>query len=87
MEGNRKVMAILIILLLMTIPFGVVQASNSIKNKTKNETISVEITTLNADNILKTETLHISEQDLEEFEKSVSILIDKIESANSLGAI
>jgi hypothetical protein len=87
MEGKRKVMAILIILLLMTLPLGVVQASNTIKNKTKNEYIPVEITTFNSDNILKTETIHISEQDLEEFENSVSILMDKIQSANSLQAI
>ena len=78
MEGKRKVLAILIILLLMTLPLGIVQASNTIKNNTKNKYIPVEITTLNSDNILKTETIHISEQDLEEFENSVSILDVKI---------
>ncbi len=83
MEGKRKIMAIWIILLLITIPFGIVQASETLEKKENNETISVEIATLNSDEILKTETIFLSEEELVEFENTISILIDRIQSAES----
>jgi hypothetical protein len=83
MEGKRKIMAILTILLLMTMPIGVVQASKTIEKKTENKSIPIEIITLDSDKIQKKQTIHITEEELEEFENTVSILIDKIQSANS----
>ncbi len=83
MEGKRKIMAIWIILLLITIPLGIVQASETAEIRENNETISVEIATLDSDEILKTETIFLTEEELIEFENTISILIDRIQSAES----
>jgi len=87
MEGKRKIMAILIILLLLTIPLGIVQASESYIKNEENEYIAVEFVSLNSDEIITTETLYITEEELEEFENTISILIDKISSADSWQSI
>jgi hypothetical protein len=83
MEGRRKIMAIILVLLLLSIPFGIVQASDSIKNKEEDNSIPVEIVTLDSDEILRTETIKITDDELEEFENTISILIDKISSADN----
>jgi len=87
MEGKRKVMAILIILLLMTMPLGIVQASNSYVKSEENESIPIEIISLNSDEILTKDTIYITENELEELENTISILIDKISSADSWNSV
>jgi len=83
MEGKRKILAILIILLFLTMPLGFVQASEGYKKNEENESIPVEIVSLDLDEILTTETLYITEDELEEFENTISILIDKISTADN----
>jgi hypothetical protein len=83
MEGKRKILAIWVILLLLTIPFGIVQASDSLIKKEKTEPISVDIVTFDSDEIQKIETISITEEELEEFENTISIIMNKIQTAES----
>ena len=83
MKWKRKIMAIWIILLLITMPLGIAQASETHNNEEKNEEISIEIFSLASDEILKTETIFLSEEELIEFENTISSLIDKIQSAEN----
>ena len=83
MKDRKKILAILIILLLTTMPLGIVHASETYEQKENNNTISIEIATLNSDEILKIEKILLTEEELIEFENTISILIEKIESAES----
>ena len=76
-------MAIWIILLLVTIPFGIAQASEIYGQEKNNKTISVEISTFDSDEISTTETILLSEEELVEFENTISILFDKIQSVKN----
>ena len=87
MEGKRKIMAIILVLLLTSIPFGIVQASETIEKNEEIESIPIEILTLDSDEIIKTETIQITEEELEEFENTISILIDKISSVDNWQSI
>jgi hypothetical protein len=80
---KRKIMAIWIILLLITIPFGIAQASERHKQEKNNKTISVEISTFDSDEISTTETILLSEEELVEFENTILILFDKIQSVKN----
>jgi hypothetical protein len=82
MKVKRKIMAILMILLLM-IPLGIVQAGVNNEKEQNRGTISVQITSLDLDENQKTENIYLSEEELIEFEKTISNLIDKIESSES----
>jgi len=77
-------MAICIILLLVTIPFGIAQAGEKHGQENNNYSISVELSTIDSDKISTTETILLSEEELVEIEKTISILIDKLQSVNSL---
>ena len=83
MKMKRKILAIWVILLLVTIPFGIVQASETLELEQNNETVTVELAAFESDEILTTETLVLSEKELIELESTVSGLIEKIQSANS----
>jgi hypothetical protein len=83
MKGKRKIIAIWMILLLITIPFGIVQANDSVEKEEKESLIPIEITTVDSDKILRTETIYITEKELTEFENTISILMDKIQSAEN----
>jgi len=83
MKMKRKILAICVILLLVTIPFGIVQASETYEKEQNNETISVEITTFESDGITTTETVVLSEEELAGLENTVSILIERIQSAKN----
>lgn len=87
MKGKRKIVAIFVILLLITISLGIVEASETHKITENNETISIQISTLSSDGILKTETIILSDEELVEFENMISNLIDKIQSTESLEEI
>jgi hypothetical protein len=82
MKVKRKFMAIFLILLLI-IPLGIVQAGvNNEKYEDKN-TISVQLTSLDLDENQKTEIVYLSEEELIEFEETITNLIDKIEASES----
>jgi hypothetical protein len=83
MKVRKKILAIFFILLLTTMPLGIVHASETSKIEENNNTISVEIAALDSDEILKTEKILLSEEELIEFENTISILIEKIQSAES----
>jgi hypothetical protein len=83
MEMKRKIMAIWVILLLVAIPIGVAQASESNDREQNNETVSVELITFESDEILSTETVVLSKEDLIELENIISILIVRIQSAKN----
>lgn len=76
-------MAIFVILLLTSIPLGIVQASESLEKNENKKTVSIEITTLNSDEILETETISLTEDDLVIFKETIETLIDRIQSAES----
>ncbi len=83
MKDRKKILAILILLLLITMPLGIVQASETYEKKENNNTISIEIAAVDSDEILKTEKILLTEEELIEFENTISILIEKIQSAES----
>ena len=83
MKCKRKIIAIWIILLLITIPFGIVQADDTIEKEENDSKIPIEIATLNSDKIIKTETIYLTEKELVEFETTISNLMDKIQSAEN----
>jgi len=80
---KRKIMAIWVILLLIGIPTCITQASETQANEQSNETVSIEMVYINEAGTLTTETLSISEEELAEFENTISIIMDKIQSATS----
>lgn len=83
MKCKRKIIAIWIILLLITIPFGIVQANDTIEKEQNESKIPIEIVTLDSDKIIKTETIYLTEKELAEFESTISNLMDKIQSAEN----
>ncbi|KYK31925.1 MAG: hypothetical protein AYK22_07650 [Thermoplasmatales archaeon SG8-52-3] len=83
MKGKRKILAIWIILLLITVPLGIVEASETNAIKENNEKIPIEIATLDSDEIVNTKTIYISQEELAEIQNTISVLIDRIESAQS----
>lgn len=76
-------MAILVVLLLTSIPLGIAQASESLEKNKNCESITIEISNLNSDEVLETKTILLSEEEYVEFEKTISILIEKIQSAKN----
>ncbi|MCK4365452.1 MAG: hypothetical protein KAW45_05335 [Thermoplasmatales archaeon] len=80
---KKKFMAIWMVFLFVAIPFSFAEAGETQAIQENNETISIELATLNDDNILSIEAITISEEELIELENTISILMDKIESANS----
>ena len=84
---KRKILAIWVILLLVTIPFGIVQASETLELEQNNETVTVELAAFESDEILTTETLVLSEEELIELKSTISVLIEKIQSSNSWEAL
>jgi len=83
MKGKRKIMAILVVLLLISIPLGIAQASECLEKNENSESISIEISTFNSDEILEIEKILLSEEEFVEFEKTISIVINQIQSAES----
>jgi len=82
---KKKIMAIWLILLLVTIPFGIAQAGEKHGQENNNQSILVELSTIISDKISTTDSILLSEEELVEFENTISILIDKIQSANNWG--
>lgn len=82
MKMKRKIIAIWVILLLIAIPFGIAQASETNEQEQNNETIPVEIATFE-EGIPTTEKVILSEEELVEFENTISALIDKIQSVTN----
>jgi len=80
---KKKIMAIWVILLLVAIPYNIVQASENQENEQNNETLFIELIDVDDDGILTTETLSISEEGLAELENTISIWMDNILSTNS----
>ena len=80
---KKKVMAIWMVFLFVAIPFSFAEAGETQAIQENNETISIELATLNDDNILSIEAITITEEELIELENTISILMDKIESASS----
>ena len=83
MKMKKKFMAIWMVFLFVAIPFSFAEAGETQAIQENNETISIELATLNDDNILSIEAITISEEELIELENTISILMDKIESASS----
>jgi len=83
MKMKKKIMAIWMVFLFVAIPFSFAEAGETQAIQENNETISIELATLNDDNILSIEAITISEEELIELENTISILMDKIESASS----
>lgn len=80
MEIKRKITAILIILLLLAIPVSIAQASEVTEEINQNETIAVEIVSLNEDGTTNTETLFLSEQEITELENNLNKIMEELES-------
>ena len=80
---KRKILAIWVILLLATIPFGIVQAGETYQTEQNNETVTVELTAFESDEILASETVVLSEEEFVELENVITKLMDWIESVSS----
>lgn len=80
---KRKIMAIWVILLLVAIPFSIAQASETYGEEQNVETASIELAAINEDGTIITEILSITEDELAEFEITISALMDAIQSATS----
>lgn len=80
---RRKILAIWMVFLLFAISFSIAQASEVNEEGENSETATVELSTVNEDGILTTETVSISEEELAELENIISTLMDSIQSATS----
>jgi hypothetical protein len=87
MKMKRKIIAIWIILLLIAIPFSIAQASETYEEEQNNENISIEIAAVNEDGSIITEIFTFSEEEIEDFESTITNLMDAIQSATSLKEI
>ena len=83
MKMKGKILAIWIILLFITIPFGIVQAGETYQTVQNNETVTVELSAFESDEILATETVVLSQEELVELENVITKLMDWIESVSS----
>ena len=83
MKMKRKILAICVILLLVTIPFGIVQASETYETEQNSETMSIELAAFESDEILATETVVLTEEGLVELESTLSTLIERIQSSEN----
>ena len=80
---KKKILAICTILLMVSIPFGIGGASELKLSDQNDETISIEISDFYGQDIVSTEIITMSEEELVEFEETVSKLMDSIQSAES----
>ena len=80
---KRKILAIWIILLLITIPFGIVQADETYQTVDDKKTVTVELSAFELHENLATETVVLSEKELVELENVITKLMDLIESVSS----
>jgi len=81
MKTRRKIIAISIILLLLAIPMGIVQAGEVSENNTQNETIPVELVTYQEDGTLSTEKLFLSEEELVKLKDVIKKIMDEIQNS------
>jgi hypothetical protein len=77
---KKKIIAIGVVLLLMTIPLTIVQAGEG----EKTETIEVEISTYVSEGITTIETIFLTEEQITELEKTIEYIIEKAESIDSI---
>ena len=82
MKMKGKILAIWIILLFFTIPFGIVNAGETYQTVQNKETVTVELSAFESDEILATETVVLSEEELVELENVITKLMDWIESVS-----
>ena len=65
------------------IPSCITQASETQANEQSNGTVSIELVGVSEDGAITAETISISEEELAELENTISIIMDKIQSATS----
>jgi hypothetical protein len=82
MKNKKKLIAVLLVFLLFAIPINIAQASKS-NEEQKNASVIVELATVNEGKIFSTKIFPIEKEELAEFEKSISILMDNVQSATS----
>ena len=80
---KNKILAISTILLLLTIPFGVVGANELQATQQSEQSMSIEIGILDEDNSISVETLTLDEEELIELEEMITVLMNEIESAEN----
>lgn len=87
MKIKRKILAIGLVLMLVSISFSMVQAVDTKYNTQNNESIIIEIGTINEGENSIIETTSLSEDQLDELEIFLSDIVEKIESAESMEEI
>lgn len=87
MKMKKRLLAIWMVFLFVAIPFSFAQADETQLVEQNNETASIEVVAINDDNIVSTERITISEEELTELENTIYIIMGKIESADSWGGI
>lgn len=78
MRTKRRITAIGMVLILITIPVTVVQAKEE-----KTEPIAVQVSTYISEEITSIETFYLTEEQIVELEKTIEHIIEKIESVES----
>ena len=80
---KRKIIAIWLILLLITIPIGIAQASETYNKEQNIDTVTVELISIESDGIISTNKMILSEEELVIIENTITLLIEKIQSVKS----
>jgi hypothetical protein len=83
MKIKRKIITIMCVLLLVTIPISTVQAEETSTNETENETTTVKLATI-IDGIQNIEEIAMSEPEITELQTTITNLIGQLENAKGI---
>lgn len=83
MKMKRKIMAIWVILLLVAIPLGIAEASETYEKEQDSENLIVELVSVKSDGGLTTEKMFLSEEKVVELENTLSIFLQTFQSAKN----
>ena len=79
---KRKIMAIWVILVLITIQFGIVNAGQTLNEQDEN--VQVQMTAILQDESIQTKTLYVTEKELTEIQQTISLIIKEIETSEEI---
>jgi len=75
-------MAIWVILVLITIQFGIVNAGQTLNEQDEN--VQVQMTAILQDESIQTKTLYVTEKELTEIQQTISLIIKEIETSEEI---
>ena len=84
---NKKIITIGIITLFIGLSFSSVHANEILESEQKDETITVEYTTLNSNGILSRENVKLTEEELNELLVTLSVFMETVQSKTDIDDI